>query len=122
MSKGISRDFARTFLIAACIVLFACTGALAQSSTANIFGTTTDGTGAAIAGAQITATNTATGTSRTATTNDSGNYSISFLPVGTYRVETKSPGFQTVVQTGVVLNVGTNVRVDPVMKVGAVET
>src|SRR5689334_18439742 len=122
MWRQICREFLRTSLMTACLSLITCTGAFAQSSTANIFGTATDGTGAIIAGAQVTATNTATGTTRTATTNDSGNYSISFLPVGTYKVEAKSPGFQTVVQTGVVLNVGTNVRVDPVMKVGAVET
>ena len=103
-------------------IIIGCVAASGQTSTATIFGTATDTSGANVAGAQVTATNAATGASRVVTTNESGNYTIPFLPVGTYTLEVKSSGFQAFVRSNLVLGVGANVRVDPVLKVGGVET
>ncbi|HTX14525.1 MAG TPA: carboxypeptidase-like regulatory domain-containing protein, partial [Candidatus Baltobacteraceae bacterium] len=94
-------------------------GAFAQA-TSQISGTVTDASGAVVAGAQITATQTDTGIARTATSDASGVYTLPSLPLGPYRVEVKKEGFTTFVQTGVILQVGTAVTVNPVLKVGAV--
>src|SRR5947208_14473909 len=49
-------------------------------------GTISDQSGAAVAGATVTATNQATGVSNNTQTNDSGFYRISGLPPGNYSV------------------------------------
>ena len=63
------------------LVIFFAVASWGQTSTASIFGTAADASGASVIGAQVTATNSATGVSRTVATNDSGNYTIPFLPV-----------------------------------------
>lgn len=68
---------------------------LAQSDTARLQGTITDASGAAIPGATVTLTNTGTGRVVTATTSDSGLYTISALPPGKYHLEIKQQGFTT---------------------------
>ena len=109
------------FVLVMCLLLIV-PAAWAQTPTATISGTALDSSGAAVAGAQVTATNRAIGVSRTVTTNDAGSYSFTFLPIGTYRIEIHNPGFQSVAREGVVTGVGANVRVDLTLKVGSVDT
>ena len=66
----------------------------AQSDTARISGTVQDNTGAAIPGANITLTDTDTGTVRTLTADGAGSFSASALPVGHYTAQVVSTGFQ----------------------------
>lgn len=70
--------------------------AFAQTpDTATIRGKVADSSQAAIAHAQITATNTLTGAKRTAETDDSGAFTISGLPVaGTYDIVATNEGFE----------------------------
>src|SRR5580765_3321496 len=72
--------------------------AWAQEVTGAIVGTVSDPSGAPIKGATVTATDTERGTLWTATTNDSGAYSLLRLPVGSYTVKVTDAGFQTAVQ------------------------
>jgi len=65
------------------------------SSTAALTGTVTDPTGAVIANATVTATNTGNGQVRTATTGSDGVYKIALLPPGTYSVKFEASGFET---------------------------
>jgi hypothetical protein len=75
-------------------------GALAQSVTAgDINGTLTDSTGAIIPGGKITATNPATGATKTVESSSTGAYRISLLPPGTYTVTATAPGFSTISTT-----------------------
>jgi hypothetical protein len=53
----------------------------------SIAGTVKDSSGAAIAGAVVTATSTETGVRNTTATDDRGVYTFAVLPVGTYDVE-----------------------------------
>src|SRR5579863_1108352 len=92
-----------------------------NQNTAQIQGTILDASGAAVPGAEIKATNTDTGIVRTATTGSSGEYVLSNLPVGPYRVEAAKQGFSTYVQTGIVLQVSTAPTVDISLKVGGVD-
>src|SRR6266478_4031230 len=69
--------------------------ALAQKITGDISGTVQDTTGAVVKEAKVTATNYATGETRSATTSDSGFYRILELPPGNYKVTAIAPGFKT---------------------------
>ena len=79
---------------------------LAQtSSTAALTGTVTDPTGAVIANATVTATNTGNGQVRTTTTGSDGVYRFNLLPTGTYSVKFEAGGFETSEVSSVELNV-----------------
>src|SRR5215813_1023316 len=64
------------------------------AQTGSIQGTVFDKAGAVISGAEIVASNVATGQIRTAVTSDTGFYSITTLPVGTYQIEIKKGTFK----------------------------
>jgi len=98
-----------------------CPMLLAQTSaTAQISGTVSDPTGAVLPGAEITATQTDTGVMRTAVSNETGAYVLPNLSVGPYRLEASLPGFRSFVQTGIVLQVGSNPVINVSLQVGQV--
>src|SRR5439155_10167221 len=68
----------------------------AQTFRGSITGRVADQTGAMLPGVTITATNDATGVSRTTSTSGTGDFSIPDLQLGTYTVEATLQGFQTV--------------------------
>ena len=76
-----------------------------SASTGAIAGTVTDPSGAVVVGARIRATNQATGATRTVVTGSTGNYLVSLLPPGAYRVEASKPGFKLSTYPAVVVNV-----------------
>jgi hypothetical protein len=90
------------------------------SVTASISGTVTDSTGAIIPNASVTARNTDTGIINSTQSNTDGFYSFPALAPGKYEVIIKAAGFEEYHQTDLVLDVNNAVRVDAVMKVGAV--
>jgi hypothetical protein len=92
----------------------------AQVTTVTISGNVNDTAGAVIPNAQVTAINTETNFSRSATTDSSGQYSIQFLPIGLYRIEVTATGFKKYVRSGIVLEVNRNARIDPALEAGAV--
>jgi protocatechuate 3,4-dioxygenase beta subunit len=57
-----------------------------QAVNATLLGTVTDATGAVVANAQVTALETATGSSRAAQTNASGNYTFPNVVPGNYSI------------------------------------
>ncbi len=75
-------------------ILITASVAFAQSQGA-IAGVITDSTHAAVPGATVTALNEATGLQRVATSSDSGDYQLVFLPIGTYQVTFQASGFKT---------------------------
>src|SRR5439155_1200490 len=77
-------------------------------------------TGAVLPGVQVTATQTATGLSRSAITNETGSYVLPDLPVGPYRLEAALAGFRTFAQSGIVLQVGSNPVINVSLEVGQV--
>ena len=109
----------RSLWIAAVLLGSVRPAASAQRTTGTIRGTVTDTSGAIIPGAQVTVTNTATGFTRTATTNTSGLYVVSDLPVGPYKVEVEFTAFKTAVVTDVGLNVADVRVVDAKLEPGA---
>ncbi|HET9316630.1 MAG TPA: carboxypeptidase regulatory-like domain-containing protein, partial [Vicinamibacteria bacterium] len=108
------------------VLAFAVTWSLAstahaQAPTGTILGNVKDGTGAAVPGADVTATHLGTQFSRSAQTDATGQYSIPLLPVGDYKLEVALPGFKTYSRTGINIEVGRNARVDAVIEPGGVE-
>ncbi|MDE3168992.1 MAG: TonB-dependent receptor, partial [Acidobacteriota bacterium] len=106
-------------VVVAFFCLGCCAGAFAQA-TSQISGTVTDASGAVVAGAQVTATQTSTGISRTVTSDSNGVYALPSLPLGPYKLEVAKEGFTTFVQSNIVLQVGSAVTVNPVLKIGEV--
>ena len=103
------------------VFLTLCSGAAwAQVSTAELFGTVADSTGAVIQNAKVTAANADTSVSREVTTDSAGNYIFTLLQPGTYNLTVESPGFRKLVQSGVVLQVNQRARIDLTMQVGQV--
>src|ERR1700676_5454501 len=89
-------------------------------TTANISGTVQDSTGLAVPGAEVKATQTETGLVRTVTSGADGGYILTNLPVGPYQLEVSKDGFSKYVQSGIVLQVGSNPTADIALKIGAV--
>jgi hypothetical protein len=73
-----------------------------------------------VAGAQVEATQTESGFKRQTTSGADGGYSLPNLPVGPYQLHVTREGFNSYVQSGIVIQVGNNLRVDVALKVGGV--
>ena len=100
-----------------CILGFCVVQAGAQV-TANLSGRVTDPSGAAIAGATVTAEDTDTGISRTTITSQTGQYELFELPVGRYEVRASKDGFADKVRAGIVLVVGQDATADLALGLG----
>jgi hypothetical protein len=104
------------------VLLITATLASAQAvSTAQINGTIRDASGGALPGVTITAAQTATGLKRETTTDESGAYVLTNLPVGPYYVDASLQGFRTGRLTGLVLEVSANPTVNLTLELGQVE-
>jgi hypothetical protein len=86
---------------------------------AQIAGLVSDPSGAAVAGAKITATQTNTGLVRETPSGPDGSYVLPNLPVGPYELKVQASGFSTYRQTGIRLEVSNNVTMNVTLRVGA---
>ena len=109
---------ARLVCLSLMLVLVLATGSMfAQVNTASLTGLVTDPSGAAIADAKVTATNTATNLQQSATTSSAGYYTFATLPLGEYRVSIEKQGFRVTAST-IKLEVGARARLDLALQVG----
>jgi len=92
--------------------------ALGQTSNGAIVGAVTDVSGAAIAGASITAVSVETGAARTIVSGPDGLYRIEAVVPGTYNVTVASPGFADTVLSGLVVPATSPTSASFVLKVG----
>jgi len=106
-------------LILSTLLLIA-TASWAQIISSSIVGTATDTSDAAVAGAQITITNLSTGLVRTAGTGQAGDYVVTQLPPGRYKVDATAAGFKRYEISEAVLAVNQTLRLDAKFSVGAV--
>jgi len=81
-------------------------------STGTVFGKISDAAGAVVPGATIVMANVGTGETRSIHSDGEGNYVISFLPPGVYRIEVEALGFQKQVMQSVSVEVGRTVAKD----------
>ncbi len=92
----------------------------AQRTTADIVGTVTDATGAVMPGVKISVRNLDTGAESIATTDNSGNYQVTLLPVGHYGMRVEASGFKTWSVPEVILAIGDRLRQDVHLELGNV--
>lgn len=102
---------ALSFLLASSIPLRA-------QTTGTINGNVTDSSGALVPAATVTATLIDQQVRRAAISNSEGFYSLSALPPGRYSIAVEKTGFQRSEQTGVILTLNQNLRLDITLEVG----
>jgi hypothetical protein len=92
----------------------------AQTVTGSLVGHVSDPTTAPIVGVKVVATEIARGVSRDAVTNEDGNFTISSMDPGIYKVTIERAGFKLFVADNVTVAINSTVRVDARLEVGAV--
>ncbi len=92
----------------------------AQDTRAKILGQIADASGAAVVGASVSATNTATGITVASKTNEAGLFEIPYLVPGSYTVNAEASGFKKLMRSAIELRVADKVSLDLKMEVGAV--
>lgn len=114
-----------TFMV---VLLFLCAGVVlftpqvgySQANSATFYGTVTDPTGAVVPGATVTLTEQNTQAKMTKTTDSSGDFSFTFVPVGIYTLNISAKGFKSYVGTGITLSAGQQVRQSFKLQLGQV--
>ncbi len=108
-------------LISCCavaVILLLLTRSVEAQVNASVSGSVLDASGSAIPGASITVTSRETGVHRTTTTDSSGNYSVSALPLGATELRAAKAGFKPVDRTGITLELNQNAKVNFRLEVG----
>lgn len=102
-------------------LLLACASLMhAQSTTQSVQGLVADSSGAVIAGAKVTLTNTATAVKQELTTNEAGLYNFTLVPVGDYEIRVEMQGFKTELIRALRVETAAQVRQDVALTVGSV--
>ena len=113
--------WARLSAVCAVLLLLCLTPTFAAAQvagTAALTGTVTDPSGAIVVGADLIATNLASGAKRSTTTDSAGKYLFSQLPPGDYRVDVTAAGFKTAARQRVELPVGITSTLDILLDLG----
>jgi hypothetical protein len=113
---------ARAAALTAIICMLFVASSLAQFDTGTISGFVTDPSGAMVAGAKLTVTNTGTGIEKTYTSDESGTFIASALPYGKYVVSATGEGFSPTKTEPLTLNVGATVNVKLALAVAGAQT
>ena len=90
----------------------------AQFDVGSLVGSIRDQSGAAVPGASITVTNTATNITAAATSNSNGDYEVPSLHVGVYTISAKAPNYAEAVAQNITISVGNRERIDLQLSVG----
>src|SRR5215472_143397 len=91
-----------------------------QEVTATVTGVVTDSSGGVVTGATVTAKNVDTNFSSSTRTSGSGDYVITLLPPGNYKLTVSQSGFKTFEQTGIRLEINQRAKIDVPLSVGQV--
>ena len=83
------------FMIWTVLLVLAVGRLMAQNATGSIVGHVKDPSGAAVAAAEVSVTNTDTHEVRTTSTNNSGDYTVPVLQPGHYQVSLTAKGFKS---------------------------
>src|SRR6201987_4621995 len=113
-----SRNLVRFAVVAFSLLFLAALATPAFAQEATIVGTVTDPSGAAVADAKVTLTNTDTGVSKVFSTNESGQYVAVDIHIGHYDLKVEKGGFKTEERKNMVLQVGDRSRADFALSVG----
>src|ERR1700694_3994262 len=103
-----------------CLVLAVAVPLSSQTTTGRILGTVSDQSGAAVAGAVVVVADIQRGTTRAVATDASGDYVVTELQPGVYKVRAEAKGFKTVERVNIVVEVAQDLRVDISLPTGQV--
>ena len=122
MNRMISIDSKSVWLtVVAGAMLIVASALQAQVESGKVVGTVRDATGAVVAEAAVTVTETQTNAESKTTSNSGGEYVVTELKPGTYTVKAEREGFKTAVQTAFKLDINQVIRVDLTLVVGSVQ-
>ena len=110
----------RTRLLLALLLCFSGSLGWGQSQSITLSGIITDPSAASVAQVKIVLANVETGETWSATSNDTGTYTIPLVKPGRYSLTAEVPGFKQYYQTGIVLETGVPARADVRLEVGPV--
>src|SRR5687767_6663278 len=91
----------------------------AQTERGAISGLVIDETKAVVPGVAIKVANAGTNVATNVVSSDSGSFSATNLPPGTYRIEAALEGFRTLIIEGIILTAGATARVDVTLNLGS---
>ena len=91
----------------------------AQVTTATVYGRVIDPSGAVIPGASVAASSEATGAEFSTVTGAGGEFTLTFLPAGTYTLAITAEGFKSYLETGLTLASGQRHNRDYGLELGA---
>ena len=94
-------------------------GLEAQVTTATVYGRVIDPSGAVIPGASVAASNEGTGAEYSTVTSAGGEFTIAFLPAGTYTLAITADGFKSYLETSLTLASGQRHNRDYGLELGA---
>ena len=114
------RRCALLFAVSCLFVSLLPTAAFSQAVYGSIFGTVTDPSGAAVPNAKVTVTEIAKGTFDSATTNATGNYTVTHLIPDNYSVKIEAQGFKTLERKPITVSADAAARVDMALQLGEV--
>lgn len=110
----------RWCLLALLVVPLSVSSALAQTFTGGLRGAVRD-SGGVVPGVTVTLLNDATGASRDAVSNESGEYSFAAVPPGTYSVKAELTGFKTYENKGLRIAAQQFITLDITLEVGQLQ-
>jgi outer membrane receptor protein involved in Fe transport len=122
LKKSITAAFPRSLVVLLCSFLLSLTipAAFAQATTGSLGGLVTDPSGAVIPGAEVTATEIATGVQTKVASNADGVYSIPRLKPGLYNLEIQKQGFKKQQIQQIAISIGAAVTLDALLQTGEV--
>jgi hypothetical protein len=120
MNSLIRKPF-RNLSLAVSLIFMGCV-AQAQFDVGSLVGTIHDQSGAAVPGASISVTNTATNIETSTTSNSSGDYEVPSLRAGVYTVSAKAPNYAEALAQNISISVGSRQRIDLQLNIGQTQT
>ncbi len=103
----------------AAVIVFAAFPAVAQVTTADVVGHVTDPNGLAVAGARVRVSSPSTGLVRETASSETGDFAVTLLPPGIYKISVEKQGFSTAVYDQIELVVGQKRTFDVTLKIGS---
>jgi hypothetical protein len=121
LRRGYTKQALRIVLVGVVCLQLVIVPAVGQEFRGSISGRVTDASGAAVVGARVTVTNVAMNTSSTVNSDESGNYSVSYLAPGRHSVSVEAQGFRKLLHSDIEVRVADKLTLDLQLEVGTVQ-
>ena len=108
----------KSISLAALLMCLLALTAFGQQTTGSLGGIVSDPSGAVVAGATVTAVNTATGAERSAVSSSTGTFDFQALQPGTYTISIDAKNFKRAVSRDIVVSVATTTQVTIPLEIG----